>query len=132
MKNDPVVVKLMNGETFIAVNIESTTTHATFENPISIRVVVVPGQGGVVEKTITSPYCSLTDETVFSFRHEHILFVKPVQATVREYYLNLVATPDGVDEARELHDSRSSRLEDTDVEISKFGYLIIPELDSIH
>ena len=92
-----VVIKLISGEQLIGFMVEETKTGITIENPISIKVINVPTSNGIVEKTVTGPFCNMTDETLFDFEWEHIIFVKPVHPAIIPLYLEIIAAETDID-----------------------------------
>lgn len=139
MNNEAVIVKLTNGDLFMATYIRETDKHVVFENPVTIKVVAIPGQGGVVEKTITAPFCSLTEEKEFSFRHDHVLYMKLLHTNIKSYYFKLIeAFQTDETELEEMNLSSDTDSEETEEESDEqedhatSGFVIIPETKTIH
>lgn len=140
MHNEAVIVKLTNGDLFMATYIRETDKHIVFENPVTIKVVAIPGQGGVVEKTITAPFCSLTKEKEFSFRHDHVLYMKLLHSNIKGYYFKLIEAfqtdETELEEMNPLYEKDSEEPEedsdDQHEDQSTSGFVIIPDTKTIH
>lgn len=137
MNNEAVIVKLMNGDLFMATYIEETDKHYVFENPVTIKVISVPGQGGVIEKTITAPFCSLTEAKEFSFSRDHVLYVKLLHKNIKSYYFKLIQAFESdeseLEEMNYLSDSDTEeQLDEQPEEHSTTGFIIIPDTKTIH
>lgn len=121
-----VVVKLVSGELFMATVLGDTPESLIVRDPVAVRQIQVAAQGGVIEKTVTNPFCSLTEEREYSFDHSHILFIKPLSERISSYYKQLLD---------EIHSSDSpapSVFEPEEEEIEVEPTLVIPDKHSIH
>lgn len=138
MNNEAVIVKMINGDLFMALYVKDTERHSVFENPITIKVVSVPGMGGVVEKTITAPFCSLTEENEFSIRHDQIVYIKPLHTNIKSYYFRLVEAVKSEESigdfaTDELEESSESEEETEEIhEHNESSFIIIPDTKTIH
>lgn len=125
----------MNGDLFMGTYIKETEHHLIIENPVTIKVITVPGKGGVIEKTITAPFCSLTEDTQFQFRHDHVQYVKPLHSNIKSYYFNLVDAFE-TDQSEELDISSSVTEEATAEEYEtpeqEEQFVIVPDNKTYH
>ena len=125
MNNEAVVIKLTNGDTVMGALVSETETHIHMQDLVSIKTVVVQGQGGVIEKTITAPFCSLTEEKKFTFNRDHVMFIKPLHPALQPLYWKIV---DSFDDEPELGfkdpEPEEDELHDT--------FVIIPDTKVLH
>lgn len=136
MNNDAVIVKLLNGDMFMAYHLNSTPDTLLVSDPVSIKTVQVATEGGVVEKTMTQPFCSLTLEREYSFDMRMVLYVKPLNPKIAKYFDKLIQA---FNEERSEDDDFGqvvfgSESEEEQEDDPMFGesMLIIPEKHQIH
>lgn len=133
--SDPVIVKLINGDMFMATVINDVDDTLMVADPIAIRLVQVTTEGGTVEKTITQPFCALTLEREFSFDRRFVLFVKPLNPKIAKYYGSLIESflserSDDEDFGQiQFDDEPEEKEEETNLDE---GFLIIPTNHNIH
>lgn len=143
MKDDCIVVKLINGDLFMAKMLNEGQDFILVEDPISVRTIPVTTDGGSIEKTVTNPYCTMTQEREFSFERSHVVFVKPLHPTVVGYYLKLVDTFNeefaGLDERINLgiQDLEENGYYEPEEDLDEDDYpddrfIIIPDKNQIH
>ena len=95
------------------------------QDPIALRQVTVTAQGGVIERTVTNPFCSITDAREYSFDRRHILFIQPLSEKVSKYYIQLIESMTSDEEP--MFDDQPEEDEE-DIEPT----LVIPDKHSIH
>ena len=138
MNDDCIIVKLINGDLFMAKMINEGQDYILVGDPISVRTIPVTTDGGSIEKTVTNPYCSMTQETEFSFERSHIVFVKPLHPTVASYYIKLVETfneefvglEDRINVA--MQDDEFFEPEEEEDDYPEDRFIIIPDKNQIH
>lgn len=129
MNNDAVVIRFTNGDIVMGALINETETHISLQNLVSIKTVVVQGQGGVIEKTITAPFCSMTEEKNFSFNKDHVIFVKPLHPALQPLYWKIA---DSLEDEPELHTKEPEPEEDDFDDSLTDSFVIIPETKILH
>ena len=102
MNHDCVVVKLVTGEQFIAGYIDCTRDYLIVKNPIVVRVVQAMTEEGLVEKTVTSSFCAMTEETEYSFNMNHVVYHKPLHSQMVPYYNKLLDAIEKDDQEEEI------------------------------
>lgn len=115
--NPIVVVKLVSGEQLMGFLIEETKTGIFIEEPVSIKVINLPTSNGIVEKTVTGPFCNMTDDTFFEFGWEHIMFVKPLHPAIVPLYLEIVDAENTIDSNDENESLENSIIVQSDKKI---------------
>lgn len=85
-----VVVKLFSGETIIGTLEKDLIDRLTIGYPIQIKTVPVLKGGTVYEQTMTSEFCSLTNDPEFEFSKNHIVFVSSLKKDYCELYQKIV------------------------------------------
>jgi len=95
------------------------------EDPVMVRNIQIPTEGGTIEKTVTTPYCPITNETHYTFARSHVVFMKPLHPNVVTLYKRLVKTFD-----HELPEFADGPEEEPKDESDTF--LIIPDELKIH
>ena len=88
--NDFVVIKLVNGEMLMAALASETDDYVLIENPVGIKVIQVNTPHGIIEKTATSPFCSLSDDHEFNIDKRQILYKCNLHSSLIPIYLSLV------------------------------------------
>lgn len=124
--SDPVIVKLVNGDMFMAQVITDTTHALIVSDPVTIKTITVAAEGGSVDKTITLPFCSLTLDREFSIDRSHVLFVKPLNPSLIKHYDKIV---EAFLEERSEDQFEEQSIED---EPGDNHFLIIPDNDTVH
>ena len=85
-----VVVKLVDGDQFIARLLNQTDNGVLVLRPISIKLQPVVSDGGdLVERLVTSVYCPMSDQESFIFDARHVLFVNRLHPQMISQYENL-------------------------------------------
>lgn len=133
--SDPVIVKLINGDMFMASVLNDTDETLLVADPIAVRLVQVSTEGGTIEKTVTQPFCSLTLEREFAFDRKFVLYVKPLNPKIAKYYGSLIESflnersdDEGFGQT-EFEDD--SELEEEEPNVDE-GFLIIPSNHNVH
>ena len=124
---DCVVFKLMNGDQCMGRFLKEEDDHIVFEDLVMVKSISIATQGGTIEKTITSPYCPVAEDTIFRFDKRHVLFVKALDSTVAKMYHQMVKQfrhelPTEFDPEGVLDDEDHKQPD---------GFLIIPDPDDI-
>jgi len=88
--NDCVVFRLVSGEQCMATLVEISDEYITVENPIAVKIMPIATENGMIERTVTSPFCGITDDKEFEFHRNHIVYMKPLSAGISEFYQKLV------------------------------------------
>ena len=135
MNNDAVIVKLLNGDMFMAYHLNSTPDTLLVSDPVSIKTVQVATEGGVVEKTMTQPFCSLTLEREYSFDMRMVLYVKPLNPKIAKYFDKLIQAFN--EERSEDDDFGQLTFDDEpqehhEEELFDESMLVIPEKHQLH
>ena len=133
--SDPVIVKLINGDMFMATVINDVEDTLMVADPIAIRLVQVTTDGGTVEKTITQPFCALTLEREYSFDRRFVLFVKPLNPKIAKYYGSLLESflneQDGDLDNVQFNDEQQEEDQEEEPNLDE-GFLIIPTNHNVH
>lgn len=134
MSNEAVVVKLLNGDMFMAYHLNSTPDTLLVLDPVSIKAVQVATEGGIVEKTMTQPFCSLTLEREYSFDMRMVLYVKPLNPKIAKHFGKLIQAfneerSEDNDFGQTAFDNDSRETPDSLIDESM---LVIPEKHQIH
>lgn len=90
MNNDCVIAKLVTGEQFMAQYVDAARDYVILKNLIAIRVVPVMGPDGIIDKTVTAPFCSMTEDPEYSFNLNHVVYCKPLHSKLVPYYHKLL------------------------------------------
>ena len=85
-----VVLRLVSGETLMGELTYDNEEFVFVKNPISVRYVPSTRDGVLAEKTVAMPYCSLTEETEYTFMRQHVVFLKALKPSIGEYYMELM------------------------------------------
>lgn len=136
MNNEAVVVKLLNGDMFMAYHLNTTSDTLLVVDPIAIKSVQISTEGGVVEKTLTQPFCSLTLEREYAFDMRQVIYVKPLNPKIASYFDKLIKA---FNEERSEDDDfgqvvfgSESEEEPEDDPMFDETMLVIPEKHQIH
>jgi hypothetical protein len=136
LSNEAVVVKLLNGDMFMAYHLNSTPDTLLVLDPVSIKAVQVATEGGIVEKTMTQPFCSLTLEREYSFDMRMVLYVKPLNPKIAKHFGKLIQAFN--EERSEDNDFGQSMFDDEleeqheEEQLFNESILVIPEKHQIH
>ena len=87
---DRVVFKLMNGDQCMARFLKEEEDHIVFEDLVLVKPIQIPTEHGTIEKTVTSPYCPIAEDTIYRFNKQHVLFVKALDANVARMYDKMI------------------------------------------
>lgn len=114
--------------------ISDTADVLTVMDPITVKLVHAAAEGGVVEKTVTQPFCTLTLDRKYMFDRKHVLFAKPLNPKIAKYYDKLVeaflkessgdndfSQTMNIDESQEENDEPNDNL-----------FLIVPSKYNVH
>ena len=102
-------------------------------DPISIKLVQVATEGGIVEKTMTQPFCSLTLEREYSFDMRMVVYVKTLNPKISNYFDKLIKAFN--DERSEDNDFGQTVFESEENEEDPLfdeSMLVVPEKHQIH
>lgn len=121
--NDYIVFKLVSGDQCMATLLEMDEDCITVENPIALKALPVVTENGIVEKTTTSQLCGITDDRVYEFQRSHIVFMKPLNSEVSDFYQKLITSYD----SEKTNDSSYTSKSEKDQ-----PFVIIPEEPIIH
>lgn len=127
-----VIVKLTNGDTLMAGLIHENDNTIIVENPVMVKVMQQSTPQGIIERTVTAPFCSLTDDKEFSLDRRHVLFVSNLHPAVEAMYYRIVDAFG--DEMHSFLDQLGSRIEQEDYQEpdEEDLFLVIPEEQKIH
>ena len=124
--SDCVVLKLVNGDQLMATLAHESSESIVIESPVMVRNIQVATETGTIEKTVTTPYCPITNETFYTFARSHVVFMKPLHPNVAELYKKLVKTFDH--DIPEFADAP----EDEEPRDESDTFLIMPDEIKIH
>lgn len=125
-----MVVKLVNGDTFIAELLRESDTNFIFDNPIAIKNIQVTSNGSVIEKTVTNPLCTLTHETEYSFDRSHVVYAKPLHPSLVDFYFRIVKAFEG--ESSVLANDLNEQFDNTDDDHEDDYFFVSPDKQQIH
>ena len=125
--SDCVVVKLITGETIMASVINETQDSLILLNPITVRSITVTTDGGPMERTVTNPYCTLTQDREFVFDWSHVVTIKPLHTGIIAFYKKLI---DSFEDEFDLESMSEETTQEPEEEDDKF--LIVPDKQKLH
>lgn len=85
---DYIVLKLITGETVMAMFEGEDDRYVKVEYPIQIRTMVVPGLNR--ESVHAVPYCQFSDSTAFVLEKTHIVYIKRLHQQFIPHYKNFL------------------------------------------
>lgn len=89
--SDYVVLKLSTGEQILAVKREESTGTITIEYPMLIKTYAFQnGPDEMGEHVTATPYCKFSEDKLFTFRKENIIFEKKLHQYAIPYYVKMV------------------------------------------
>ena len=88
MDKDYVVVKLISGETVMAMFEGEDEKFVKIEYPIQIKTVVIPELNR--ESISASPLCQFSDATSFILEKSHIVYIKKLHKQFVSHYKNFI------------------------------------------
>ena len=88
MDKDYVVVKLVSGETIMAMFEGEDETFVKVEYPIQIKTVVIPELQR--ESISASPMCQFSDATSFVLEKAHIIYIKKLHKQFVSHYKGFI------------------------------------------
>lgn len=103
----------------MATLIKMTDDTVVVENPIAIKTVSVNTDGGTIEKTVTSVFCSMTNEIEYAFDMRHVVYCKQLDPKIVEYYKKLIESFNEEETSEEQEDHEES-------------FVVIPEEQTLH
>lgn len=89
---DFVVLKLITGETVMAMFDGEDEKFIKVEYPIQIRTMIVPGINR--ESVHAAPFCQFSDSTVFVLEKSHIVYIKRLHQQFVPHYKNFLKSYD--------------------------------------
>lgn len=90
LQDDYVVMKLITGEQIIAVKRAETKDYVTIEYPMLIKGYAFQNGKEIGEHVTASPYCKFTEDKVFTFDKQHVVFSKKMHSYAIPFYVGLV------------------------------------------
>jgi hypothetical protein len=88
--DDYVVLKMITGEQLIAVKRAETKDYLTIEYPMLIKGYAFQNGEEMGEHVTAAPYCKFTDDKIFTFDKQHIVFTKKMHTYAVPFYIGLV------------------------------------------
>jgi hypothetical protein len=125
--SDCVVVKLITGETIMASIVHQSRDSLILLNPITVRSITVTTDGGPMERTVTNPYCTLTQDREFIFDWSHVVTIKPLHTGIIAFYEKLI---NSFEDEFDLDSTPEESLQEPEEEDDKF--LIVPDKQKLH
>jgi hypothetical protein len=92
MDKQYVVVKLVSGETVMAIFEGEDDKFVKIDRPIQIRTTIVPELGR--ESISASPLCQFSDATSFVLEKDHIIYIKKLHSQFIPHYNNFLRSYD--------------------------------------
>ncbi len=89
---DYIVLKLITGETVMAMFHGEDERFVKVEYPIQIKTMIVPGINR--ESVHASPYCQFSDSTAFVLEKSHIVYIKRLHQQFVPHYKNFLKSYD--------------------------------------
>lgn len=89
---DYIVLKLITGETVMAVFEGEDDRFVKVEYPIQIRTMMIPGLQR--ESVHAVPYCQFSDSTAFVLEKNHIVYIKRLHQQFIPHYKNFLKSYD--------------------------------------
>jgi len=90
LEDDYVVLKMITGEQLIAVKRAETKDYLTIEYPMIIKGYAFQNGEEMGEHVTASPYCKFSDDKIFTFDKQHIVFTKKMHTYAVPFYIGLV------------------------------------------
>jgi restriction endonuclease S subunit len=88
MDKQYVVVKLISGETVMAMFDGEDEKHVKIDYPIQIKTVIIPELNR--ESISASPLCQFSDSTSFVLEKAHIVYIKKLHNQFVSHYKNFI------------------------------------------
>lgn len=88
IKHDYVTIKLMNGDTLLAVLIDEKEDCFVIMYPIQMKSVSFKDTNK--EVLAGTPWCTFTDEQIYDIWKNDVVLIKPLNQSTIEYYKRLV------------------------------------------
>ena len=92
MNKDYVVVKLVSGETIMAMFTGEDEKFVKVEYPIQIRTIMIPEMNR--ESISASPFCQYSDSTSFVLEKSHIIYIKKLHSQFVSHYKSFIKSYD--------------------------------------
>ena len=99
-----VVVRLVTGETLMATLGEVSKSTTKIKDPIQLKTVQVNTTAGIIEKTITSQFCSIAEDSEYMLLNNHIVFMKNLHPLIAAMYVNLLDSMENPEEQYDPED----------------------------
>ena len=127
---DRVVFKLMNGDQCMGRFLREEDDHIVFEDLVLVKPMQIVTPHGTIEKTVTSPYCPITEDTIYRFSKVHVLFVKALDANVAKMYDKMIKqfeheVPTNIDPEGYLEEEQREETNESD------SFFIMPDPEDI-
>ncbi len=89
---DYVVLKLITGETVMAMFHGEDEKYIRVDYPVQIRTVMIPG---INRETVhAAPFCQFSDSTAFVLEKNHIVYIKKLHHQFVSHYKNFLKSYD--------------------------------------
>lgn len=88
--NEYVVVRLITGETLMAILTAQDEDKIELYSPVVVRAIQIQRDGRTYEQTVTNAFCPYTEDQDFVFENTDILFVKPLHRKIIPFYQVMV------------------------------------------
>ena len=112
MSENYVVVKLISGETVMAMFEGEDDKFIKVEYPVQIKTNIVPMMNR--EHVTATPYCQFSDSTTFVLEKNHIIYIKRLHNAFIPHYKNFIKSYDEtlVPAQRQSSDEIKAQLEE--------------------
>jgi hypothetical protein len=90
LEHEYITLKLVNGDNIISVKIGEDDHKFTIMYPIQMKTVNFEFEGKNKEVLAGSPWCSFTDEQIFTVWKDDVIIIKPLNESTIEYYKRLI------------------------------------------
>lgn len=112
MSENYVVVKLISGETVMAMFEGEDEKFVKIEYPVQIKTTIVPMLNR--EQVHAAPMCQFSDSTSFVLEKTHIIYIKRLHKTFIPHYKNFLKAYDEVlvPAQKQSHEEIKQQLED--------------------
>lgn len=85
-----LAIKLVTGELLMCTSVASTDTTLTIAHPIEVSTIQLPSANGIVERTTTTDWCTITAMQQYTIHRAQIVFAEPLKESIAVYYRKLV------------------------------------------
>lgn len=92
LDKDYIVLKLISGETIMAMFDGEDERFVKVEYPIQIKTMFIPGVNR--ESVTAAPFCQFSDSTSFILEKNHIVYIKKLHNQFVQHYKNFLKSYD--------------------------------------